>query len=130
MYKNNHKLMRRLVEELGLDINAQNYLGQTPLLAAVSNGNPETIRTLMELGADETIAGHARSPNMTPKSFAESFEDGARKAVVDVLDDPTVQVARERKAYEPVTRSAVNIGRPLSFKPKSVGNATYTTFNG
>jgi ankyrin repeat protein len=60
----------RLLLELGLDINATNEAGDTPLLAAVGGRGAEAIvRLLLEHGADPTVA-NARE--RTPLAIAEA----------------------------------------------------------
>jgi uncharacterized protein len=46
--------VRFLVEEIGLDVNARDHLGYTPLHNAASRGDTEMIRYLVEHGADVT----------------------------------------------------------------------------
>lgn len=47
--------VRYLVEELGADVNARDYEGYTPVHHAASRGDNETIRYLVEMGADVTL---------------------------------------------------------------------------
>ncbi len=47
--------VRYLVEELGADVNARDYDGYTPVHHAASRGDNETIRYLVEKGADVTL---------------------------------------------------------------------------
>ena len=51
--------VRYLVEEMGADVNARDYLGYTPLHHAAGRGNNELIRYLVELGADPKVVSRS-----------------------------------------------------------------------
>ena len=115
-WRGDSALIRRLVDELGCDMNAQNYLGQTAMFCAVSSNFPETIKTLIELGADPEIRGSNGFRDMTPRAFSDTIEK--RAEVAGTLDDPKLREAGQNRVYEPVTRKPISVGRPLTFKPK------------
>ncbi|TAL39617.1 MAG: ankyrin repeat domain-containing protein [Alphaproteobacteria bacterium] len=115
-WRGDHNLIRRLVDEFGCDVNAQNYLGQTAMFCAVSSNFPETIKTLMELGADPDIEGSNGFRDLTPRAFAGTIEK--REQVADTLDNPALRETGKNRVYEPVTRRPVQVGRPLTLKLK------------
>jgi ankyrin repeat protein len=51
------RLMELLTQSNG-DLNCQNYLGETPLLLAIMEGNLSTIELLVEHGADVNVPDH------------------------------------------------------------------------
>ena len=55
--------------ETGLDVNAVNSFGRTPLHYAVGNGNPDVITVLIEAGADPNARCDA---DETPLDRAEA----------------------------------------------------------
>lgn len=116
-WRGDHKLIRRLVEDLGCDVNAQNYLGQTAMFCAVSSNFPETIKTLMELGGDAEIKGSNGFQDLTPRDFAGTIEK--RGEVAATLDEfPKLHEVWQGRVYEPATRRPINVGKPLTLKLK------------
>ena len=55
---------------VGADVNAQNELGLTPSMQAVSNNRPEVVRYLLEQGADPTVQD---SRGRTALDFAKVY---------------------------------------------------------
>lgn len=115
-WRGDHNLIRRLVDEFGCDVNAQNYLGQTAMFCAVSSNFPETIRVLMELGGDPDIEGSNGFRELTPRAFAGTIEK--REEVAGTLDNPVLRETGKNRVYEPVTRRPVQVGKPLTLKVK------------
>jgi uncharacterized protein len=58
---------------VGADVNAQNELGLTPSMQAVSNNRPEVVRYLLEQGADPTVQD---SRGRTALDFAKVYQRG------------------------------------------------------
>lgn len=115
-WRGDSALVERLVDEFGCDVNAQNYLGQTAIFCAVSANHPDTIKTLITLGADSAIQGSNGFSNLTPRDFANTIEQ--RQEVAATLDDPSLHAAAKDKIYQPVTRRPISVGKPLAFKLK------------
>ena len=124
-WNSNIPLIRKLVEELEMDVDAQNYLGQTPLFCAVSTKSAETIKALMQLGGNPNIEGCDGFTNKTPRAFAETV--GQRQEVATTLDDPELR-AEGLKTFKPVTRKPITVGKPLVFKMKP-GNTSFSSLD-
>lgn len=73
---------RFLVEELGMDVNARDHMGYTPLHNAASRGDVEMIRYLVDRGADvmvisrrgQTTADMANGPVQRITPFPEAID--------------------------------------------------------
>lgn len=115
-WRGDNALIAHLAEDLGCDVNAQSEMGQTALFCAVSSNFPETIKTLISLGADADIEGSIGSGQITPRAFAGGMEQ--RQEVAATLDDPSLKAAWINKTYQPVTKKPVTVGKPLTFKMK------------
>jgi ankyrin repeat protein len=115
-WRGDDTLITQLVEDLGADVNAQTDMGQTALFCAISSDLPGTIKTLIELGADQDIEGSIGFGSTTPRAFAAGMEK--RQEVVATLDDPSLKETWNNKIYQPVTRKPVAVSRPLTFKTK------------
>ena len=74
--------VRYLVEEIGLDVNARDHNGLTPLHSAAGRGDIEMIRYLVERGADPTLksreglatADYANSLIVSVPPYPEAIE--------------------------------------------------------
>ena len=87
----NLEVVRYLVEELRLDVNAKDPLGWTPLYLAALNDCTETARCLLEHGAD--VNARTRDGS-TPLMAAakEILEDGQHSELVKLLLDAGAEV--------------------------------------
>jgi ankyrin repeat protein len=116
-------VIRKLVDELGCDVNAQDYMKNTALFCAVSSNLPETIRTLMELGANPDLIGSNGFSALTPRAFADTIRGAddthVRTEVAEKLDDPEMRAAGIRYIYDPATRKTLSVGKPLTLKKLS-----------
>ena len=59
----NHRAIMKSLIEAGADLNAQNSLGITALIAATMMGNVEDVKLLLAAGADITLKTHEPFPN-------------------------------------------------------------------
>jgi len=72
----------RCIEEDGVDVNARDVLGETPLFEAVQNGHVEIVTTLLEHGADPSIKSHS---GVTCSTFAV---DPHMSTLIETLQRP------------------------------------------
>jgi ankyrin repeat protein len=93
------------------DLEAQNSNGYTPLLDAVANGRPETVKLLLEAGADPNNA-YLRE-GAPPLHFAASkgFTDIAALLLAHKAD-PNIVNAHGRTAFDNVGASTAGYFRP------------------
>lgn len=87
---NNTGEIKRLIDK-GADVNGQNKYGMTPLLTAVSYSCVESVKLLLELGADPNLGvegyvdyGYKLPTYDTPLHFAKW---GADSSVPKIADD-------------------------------------------
>lgn len=92
---NDTKEIKRLIDK-GADVNGQNKYGMTPLLTAVSYSCVESVKLLLELGADPNLGvegyvdyGYKLPTYDTPLHFAQW---GADSSVPKIADDHTQMV--------------------------------------
>lgn len=72
----NHRNPRGWILPKGLDVNARNSLGETPLLLAAEKGNAEAVKLLIEGGADKSIADKkGRTPLQLAQAGAARWKD-------------------------------------------------------
>ena len=92
---NNTEEIKRLIAK-GADVNGQNKYGMTPLLTAVSYSRVESVKLLLELGADPNLGvegyvdyGYKLPTYDTPLHFAKW---GADSSVPKIAYDHTQMV--------------------------------------
>lgn len=71
--KGNYDLVIDLLKR-GANVNAQNKRYGTPLLGAIATGRAQTVRLLLERGADANLADEVRTPLMAAQSFGCHLE--------------------------------------------------------
>ena len=57
----NFSILRTLTKELRTEFAQQDRNGYTPLMEAASEGNTETVRALLDAGADKSLGNHRGS---------------------------------------------------------------------
>jgi len=84
--------------EMGVDVDARDEFGQTPLMIAVSQGHIDTVRVLIEGGADVNA-------NSTDGSTVLSDADDDE--IIDVLVDAGITLIWDMTAATPLLVSAI-----------------------
>ncbi len=106
--------MVRFLLERGLDVNARDHGGFTPLMAAALQGLLDIARILLKAGADVKARGSfALTENKTALQFARQVEDQqARKAMLELLTgkaagkDPVERAFQDVQAFAEAAEKA------------------------
>jgi ankyrin repeat protein len=81
--------VKRLVIDCGLDPNARNRIGSTPLHDAAWSGHPEVVRFLLERGVDPNVRNN---DGWTPlHSAAKNCHVDVARVLLDHGADPTIR---------------------------------------
>ena len=106
---NNNEEIKRLIAK-GADVNGQNKYGMTPLLTAVSYSCVESVKLLLELGADPNFGvdgyvdyGYKLPTYDTPLHFAKW---GADSSVPKIADDH-MQMVKLLEQYGAVEKTEI-----------------------
>ena len=87
----------RLLIEKGADVNAKDIDNWTPLHAACRHGRSETVRLLLEAGADESVAVK-ENRGWTPLDWAVKLapDDPAREEIIDLFREYCPELVMEK----------------------------------
>lgn len=95
--------------KLGADVNASDKHYRIPLLEAVSSGNPETVKVLLDAGANVNVSMCRYGYGRTPLHEAAEF---SKPEIVEILLKAGADVnARDRNGYTPL-RLTSRFGHP------------------
>ena len=98
-----HRAIMKKLIEAGADINAQNSVGVTPLIAATMMGNLEDVKLLLDAGADITLKTHEPFPNNESALFFAK-DPAVYAIIVAYVARPIVRETLEKLTNTDVSR--------------------------
>lgn len=125
---NGETQMVSMLAARGADINhRETLMGQTPLHIAAERGDENTVRTLVQLGADRTVHDHlGRTPAEVICQIAGSVRDEAdkkrKKANIHAIfnEAATAEAARAQAAHAAlsVLQKDVDVAKPVAVRTR------------
>ncbi|MFI4983966.1 MAG: ankyrin repeat domain-containing protein, partial [Rickettsiales bacterium] len=124
----NQQIIEDILSVRGVDIDAQNIYGLTPLAKAVVEGNLEAVKALMMGGANINIPDKQGN---TPLMYAAQFN--RKEILIELLKDPRIDVnAANKVGITAYMLAAINSGKdkpPISTNTEG-GNAALSVDTG